>query len=331
MIVLTNFPQLSQLTQVTSDGRPSEDAQFECVPASIGMAMLYYQGKTQWDSEINPDRLKDAAYGEGWKNDGTAALSFVPFCKSLGFTLYPIDDTNPAILVQHAHEQVQQGRPVIITIPDVYVAASLHWSHVVVLYGELGTGLLAMDPYPLPGTSVGHTIHNSDAQWAALLEFNQIWVLTEVDMPVTIDITNPAIATHFKELNIHQWQCTDAGGPWQGKIIQYAMLSNYKTEGNAGLCGYDVLGRPMGNEIEIGTNDVIQFYEYGVRQWKASVVRPVALYDNGIGTDPAIRQLQAIIAQLKQAPVPPPLPTGVPPALIADVQAILDKAAAGKY
>lgn len=153
----------------------------------------------------------------------------------------------------------------------------------------------------------------------------------EIDMPIVIDITNPAIAAHFKELNIHQWQCTDAGGPWQGKIIQYAMLSNYKTEGNAGLCGYDVLGRPMGNEIEIGTNDVIQFYEYGVRQWKASVVRPVALYDNGIGTDPAIRQLQAIIAQLKQAPVPPPLPTGVPPALIADVQAILDKAAAGKY
>jgi hypothetical protein len=347
MAILNNFPALSQLTSITTDGAPSEDAQLICVGASIGMGIQWYRGKNEWDTDINPDRLKDAADGQGYVGT-TAAISYVPFCEKLGFVLYSITDT-PENLVQHIHQQIQAQHVVIVTVPDNYVSASLGWSHVLAMYGELGAGLLAMDPYPLPGTNVGHTIHNSDAQWASLLRFNQIWVLIKVtqkevtEVPVTIDIHTAEIAKHYKELNPHQWECTDEG-PCKGKVIQYAMLDNYKKEGNAGLCGYDLLGRPMSNEITVGPDDVIQFYEFGVRRWKLGVVRPCPLYDNGPGTDPAIAQqaAKALAAykalQAQYAALQKQTSTGVPPALLSDIQQveagmqqIVTKATSGKY
>ncbi len=301
MAVLANFPMVSQLTTITSDNRPSEDAGWECVPASIGAAMLWYEGKHQWDQELNPDLLKDNVYGEAYRNDGTAAARYIPFCQSRGFKLSSLDG-EPGYLVQQAHKYVQAQVPVIFTIPDPYCSAYqrdvLGWTHVCPWFEEGPGHLTAMDPY------IARPIEKSDAEWASLLRFKQIWTVQRIaqqEETVIIDINNPEIKKHFKELNPHQWECTDTGGPWQGKIIQYALLGNYKSEGNKGLCGFDVLGRPMSNEIYINQNWVIQFYQFGVRQWKDQKVSPVALYEPGSpGVDPELAKLRQQLAQQPQ-------------------------------
>jgi hypothetical protein len=336
MGVLVNFPALSQLTSITSDGKPSENSQFDCVAASIGMAMLYYQGKTAWDSEINPDMLKDAAYSEGYTG-GTAASAYIPICEKLGYTLSPINDT-PANLVQHIHQELQAGHPVVVTVPDVYVAASLKWSHVLCMYGELGTGLLAMDPYPLPGTSVGHTIHNSDSQWASLLEFNQIWVVTEKEVDVTITLSTPGVSQFFEAVP-GGWTCLQTG-----KAVGGAILAEYARYGGTALCGLTFLGIPVSSELPVeqlssspqlaGHGIRIQFFERGVLAYDvdhildnppgAGAVYTVHLY-GGVGSDPLIAQLEKqLVALQKQI-----APLAIPSTLIADMQLI--KITSAKY
>jgi hypothetical protein len=128
---------------------------------------------------------------------------------------------------------------------------------------------------------------------------------TAIDVPwlvedTVIDIHNPEIAKHYKELNAHQWQSIETG-----KVIQYAMLDHYKTEGNSGLCGWDVLRAPVSNEIPLDSSyphgSVKQHYENGVRYWNAATgkVLPLALY-SGPGQDPRIAELTATVASLQK-------------------------------
>lgn len=327
MSVLQNFPMVSQTTSVTSDNMPSENALYDCVPASIGAGILWYQGKTQWDQEINPDKLKDSAVGQGYTG-GTAAQAYVPFCERLGFVLYSITDTAEN-LVQHIHQQLQAQHVVIVTVPDNYVSASLGWSHVLAMYGELGTGLLAMDPYPLPGTTVGHTIHNSDSQWASLLRFKQIWVLIKVaqkegEVPVTITLETSGVAQYF-EAAAGGWRCKQTG-----KTVQGAILAEYCRYGGTGLCGLTWLGLPESNEIPLGPDVVKQHFERGVLAWDpnhtidnppgAGAVYPLHLYA-GPGQDPMVAVLEGkVAAALKQQQTS---------ALLTDMQQIYTMS--GKY
>src|SRR5215469_4875173 len=170
MSQLQGFPLVSQLTPITSDGRPSENAQFDCVPASIGAGILWYEHKSQWDSSINPDLLKDQAYGEALQNSGTAAIAYVPVVAKMGYTLSAIDG-DPALLVQQAHEQLALQHPIIFTEPDPYVPSSYGWSHVCVFYADAPGELTALDPY------IAKAVTRSDAEWQQMLLFNQIWIL----------------------------------------------------------------------------------------------------------------------------------------------------------
>jgi hypothetical protein len=294
MAILQGFPMVSQLTQVTSDGRPSENAQFDCVPAAIGAGLLWFEGKTAWDTEINPDLLKDAVYGEAWKQQGTAASAYVSFCQSRGVRLYAVNVT-PAQLVVEAHKHIQQGHPVMFTEPDRYVSSSLGWSHVGVFYSEEAGFLTAMDPY------IARPVRRTDSEWTQLLLFNQIWILERSgeDVPKILSIAE--VASDFKELDAHHWQCINPNAPYTGKVIQYALLDNYKTYGNSGLCGRQFLGLPCSNELYIGKDDVVQFYQFGVQRWKSGkMLGPVDLYAAGSpGNDPYIAQLEKVIQQMK--------------------------------
>lgn len=315
MAVLKNFPIVSQLTETTSDGRPSENKQYDCVAASIGAAILYYQGKTQWDKDINPDRLKDAAYGETLRNSSTAAFKYVDFCKSIGFKLYAIGG-NPGQLVTEAHKQLEQGHPVIFTEPDPYVSSSLGWSHVCVFYADSAGELTSMDPY------IAKSITKSDQEWLNLLLFNQLWILEKEDEVVTIDIHNPAVAARFEELNPHQWRDKKTG-----KIVQYAMLSNYKQEGNSGNCGLDELGGVLSNELPLQgypARSVKQYFEFGCRGWNSATgkVFPLALY-GGPGEDPRVAEKQAQIDQLKQEIAAQPQPDPAPLNAIKQIQTLV--------
>jgi len=110
---------------------------------------------------------------------------------------------------------------------------------------------------------------------------------------VTIDIHNPTIAQHFKEIDASHWQNIETG-----KIIQYALLTSYTGYGNSGLCGWQFLGKPRSNEIPIGPNKVKQYYDLGVMCYDNGKVYPLPLYE-GDGLDPAIPVLETQLAELK--------------------------------
>jgi len=294
MSSLQNFPMVSQLTQTTSDGLPSNNAEYDCVPASIGAAILYYQGKSSWDSQINPDMLKDAAYGEGFQNSGTAAAAYIPICNHLGYDLSPINGA-PADLVAQAHTLIQQGIAVIFTEPDPYVPASYGWSHVCVWWSELPGSLTSMDPY------IARPITRSDAEWAALLEFNQIWILKPTgDLPV-LQLSDP-MGRHFTQ-NGNAWHCTQTNVDLIG-----ANLAFYRQYGG-------IFGLPLTNELYniVGKNTAIVVLERAIQ-----IYDPGKTVDNPAGSNsvyllklntgagqqliskPLIDALLSQIAQLKQ-------------------------------
>ncbi len=177
MTVLPNFPLVSQRTTITSDGRVSEDALYLCVPASIGAVMLWLEGKSQWDSTINPDLLKDKAYGESYTG-GTSASAYVQVVKSMGFALSSIDMPDSASTVATAHMLLKQNEPAIFTELDPYVDTSLDaykdWTHVCVFVGADAGGLVAMDPF------IAQLVYKSDATWANLLRANQLWTVEKI-------------------------------------------------------------------------------------------------------------------------------------------------------
>lgn len=160
------MPMVSQLTTVTSDGRPSEDAQFDCVPASLMACVLCLKHLPGWTKVYNPDALLNKVYPEGYKG-GTAASNFANAIKSFGVQITP-QDGNAKNLISFTHKMLQQGKPVVFTEPDPYLEG---WSHVCVFYGEIEGGLEALDPY------IARNISKSDASWASLLQDGQVWVV----------------------------------------------------------------------------------------------------------------------------------------------------------
>lgn len=316
MTALPNFPHVSQLTSVTSDGQISENAAFDCVPASIGAAILYYQGKSAWDSEINPDRLKDAGVGQG-RTGGTAAADYIDFCRSLGYDLTAIHGT-PEELTAAAHNQIQQGRPVVFTEPDPYVPASRNWSHVCVFHAETAGELTALDPY------IARDVTRSDAEWQRLLQFGEIWVLIHPgqdgqtgDIPM-LQLTDPW-GKYFSE-NAQGWHCQKTGVDLIGDHLQF-----YRRYGG-------VFRLPLTNELRLAqfnppvakADTAIVVYEGAVVAWDMArlIDNPptdehcyLLHIDSGIGqaiiAKPLITELTkqvadltAQISQLKQAGQP---------------------------
>ncbi len=181
MATLPGFPLVSQRTTVTSDGRPSEDALYDCVPASIGAVMLWLEGKQQWDATINPDLLKDKAkaYGEGYIGT-TSAAEYVQVAHDMGFSLSSIDMPDSASTVATARMLLKQNEPAIFTELDPYVDTSLDaykdWTHVSVFVGADAGGLTAMDPF------IAQLVYKSDVTWASLLRANQVWTVEKLPM-----------------------------------------------------------------------------------------------------------------------------------------------------
>jgi hypothetical protein len=322
MALLKNFPIVSQLSNVTSDSMPPEDAQFSCVAASIGAGILWYQGKTQWDHEINPDRLKDIAVGQGYVG-GTAASAYVDFCKQLGFKLSPFNGI-PGQLVSEIHRQLAMEHPVVVTVPDVYVPSSYGWSHVLCAYGDGSGTITCLDPY------IAKPLTKSDQEWLNLLLFNQIWILEE-DEVISIDLTTPGISNYFTLVNSDQWQCKQ-----NGKIIHGAILDYYRNNGCMPLCGFSSLGLPVSNEIALDANgNVKQHFERGVLLYNpshsldnplgAKNVYPAHLY-GGPGEDPRLAPLKQQVADLQAKLAAQPAVDPAPLNAIKQVQPLIDQA-----
>jgi hypothetical protein len=180
MSMLNGFPMVNQNTNITSDGRVSENASEDCVAASICAACMYLNGIHQLDHDkYNPDKFKDMAYGEALRNSGTAAVKYVSYCASLGVKLYPVDGDYP-ILIGKAHRFLAEGKPVIFTQDDWIVDTSLPeyqgWTHVAAWYADGPGTLTSMDPWG------GFPRMKSDAGWIAVMRFNEIWIAERITM-----------------------------------------------------------------------------------------------------------------------------------------------------
>lgn len=232
MTVLTDFPHVNQLNSPTIDGQPDENAAFNCVPSSICAGLRYLTG----DASFEPDQLKDAAYKQGFTGP-TAASQYVDFCAQHGVKLYPINGS-PDELVSVAHHQLAQGHPVVFTEPDVHEPNHPDWSHVCVFYADNPGSLTAMDPFG--AIDVTH----SDAEWAGLLQFNQVWIMEKETM--IIDLTDSLVASFFAPTPDGKWQCHQTG-----YVVQFGMLDFYRSYGQNAYCGLTYLGLPKSNETPI--------------------------------------------------------------------------------
>lgn len=187
MATLPNFPMVNQLNDKPPDGNPPENARYDCVPASLAAAIMYYRGGV-----VSPDELKDAEYGETYANAGTALRRYVDDATDLARTKYhvtavPYNNTNTIALVGRIHTWLKQGYPVIATIPSQWgtahdmatLAQSPFSTHVIVFYGEIAGGLVAMNPWG------GFSHQGSDAYWQGRLCDGQIWAVVKESVTVS--------------------------------------------------------------------------------------------------------------------------------------------------
>ena len=135
--------------------------------------------------------------------------------------------------------------------------------------------------------------HSVDYNQSIKSDFGQ-WFYGGGEENVTIDIHTPGISTEFDEIDAQHWRSKRSG-----KIIQHAYLANYKTYGNAGLCGLKFLGHPMSDEVYYAPGKSRQNYQFGVQGWDATHgCYPLALYDpNSPGQDPRVAPLQVQAAK----------------------------------
>lgn len=119
MAVLVSFPMQDQLREPTEDGRPSENASYNCVATSTAAACRWLTGV--WHSG---DRLKDAIYGEAWRNSGTAERDYVGLVaklyapKRVVVTRRPA--ANQAALIGVIRASIKAGHPILISMPSAW-------------------------------------------------------------------------------------------------------------------------------------------------------------------------------------------------------------------
>src|SRR6185312_4483443 len=85
---------LDQLNEATMDGLPDENANDNCVAASIAEALHILTGRT-----FDGDELKDAVYGQGYVGFQSAAR-YVAYCAALGVQLAPINASQAGLIAE---------------------------------------------------------------------------------------------------------------------------------------------------------------------------------------------------------------------------------------
>lgn len=218
------------------------------MPDAIRDGVLYLTGQ-----KLDLDVMVTACYGPNY-HGATSAARYVEYCAQQGVHLYPIDGP-PATLVADLHSLIQEGKPCLLTEPDVYAPAHPDWSHALSVYGETPGVLIARDPYST------RDVTHPDAVWASLLEYREIWVLELLEEPVTpLSIDMPEVAKLFRQLDANHWQSLATG-----RILQFGLLADYKANGANSL---QYLGDVQSPEIVQPNGDVVQVYASGARLWQ---------------------------------------------------------------
>lgn len=178
LAVLSNFPNKSQLTEATKDGKPPENKNFDCVPVVFADAIQYYDG-----GYVSGDELKDAEYGDKYIG-GTALRDYIDQASDLARAKYhvtavPYNNANTIYLRGKIHTWLQAGYPVIATIPSAWsighpmdaLAHPNFSTHAICFYGEIAGGLVAANPWG------GFAHKGTDAYWQERLCYGQVWAV----------------------------------------------------------------------------------------------------------------------------------------------------------
>ena len=97
---------LDQLTEPTLDGHPDENANENCVAASLAEGLHILDGGT-----FVGDELKDAVYGQGYVGV-QSAHAYIGYCSERGVKLASVAGTQAA-LIATIHREVSAGHPVV--------------------------------------------------------------------------------------------------------------------------------------------------------------------------------------------------------------------------
>ncbi len=180
-----NIPIMGQLLDATEVNR-----YWDCVPTSIASALQFLTGQP-----FDGGQIKDTIYGASYVG-ATAARDYIDYCRRFGIKLFAINgDGNGATLVNASIGQLAMGNPVLYTEPDPYDDPNIY-SHVVLACGYDDTNVYVMDPY------VAQILTKSRAEWARILEFNQVWPLARIG----IQWMEAFIGEHANDTRVQLWE-----------------------------------------------------------------------------------------------------------------------------
>jgi len=229
--MLPDFPLKGQLLDTTEVNRF-----WDCVPTSIAAALQFLTGQ-----DFDGGQIKDLIYGPAYIG-GTAARDYVDYCARFRVKLFAVNGGGQA-LVNEACGQIAKGNPVLFTEPDPYDNPQLY-SHVIVACGFDAQNVCCMDPY------IQQIVSKSRQEWAAILEFGQVWPLARISLENSGMFTPASgeFARYYKEVDAHHWTCIK-----NGFVVQLGMKAFYQ---GLTLDG-DTLplpGLPTGNERQVSIN-----------------------------------------------------------------------------
>ena len=178
MRVKIAVPSKDQRTEKTTDGRPPEDGNMDCVPTSLAAMCQALTGRF-----TSGDDLHDRVYGQGYvgMQDPTR---FVGLLDTLGVGMARITG-DPAALVARAASEIAAGHPVLLSIPSDWGDEPPHSQYAHMVAGcdiPDQSSLTAMNPWG------GFYQTQSRAWWAERLahcSYSGIWVLAKKETPVT--------------------------------------------------------------------------------------------------------------------------------------------------
>lgn len=171
-------PLKDQRTEKTSDGRPPEDGNMDCVPTSLAAMVEVLTGRF-----TSGDDLHDRVYGQGYAGMQDPAR-FAGLLDSLGVGMARVTG-DPASLVARAASEIAAGHPVLLSIPSDWGDEPPHSQ-----YAHMVAGCDTPDQSSLTATNPwgGFYQSQSRAWWAERLahcSYSGIWVLARKEIPVT--------------------------------------------------------------------------------------------------------------------------------------------------
>ncbi|WIG57546.1 MAG: hypothetical protein OJF49_000290 [Ktedonobacterales bacterium] len=174
--MMVNVPVVNQRTQQGADGRPPEDGNMDCVPASLSAMVQALTSCTQ-----NADAWHDAVYGQGYVGMQDPAR-YVDYAGRLGVRMTTVWPGTPQEMLARVVADIRAGHPVLLSIPSDWLDEPPHSQYAHMVAGcdvsSDGGELTCMNPW----TAAYETY--TLAWWAERLgccSYKTVWVLEKVE------------------------------------------------------------------------------------------------------------------------------------------------------